>query len=763
MSSRKTTAHSGQLLEAVNETFLLKATEDHLCQRIEQAVHDYTEAKGGSTVLTDEQYDQLVDTVRKRFPHRSEWLESIQVCKDNNVEEPPPTIHCPMVSLNKAHTNDDLMAFLKRGQSHSSNVRSRLSIQPKLDGQSVQLVYESSTKVHLYTRMKPRGRDISYLLEFLMTQILKVKIPTYSVSLRGELILPKDKFEHARKTFEPEAVNARTMLTGAVNGSIAHHQKGETWTDKERYLFENMVLVLYAVLHPAELEYGRQTELLRQWVETGVEPLSRVRVVPEVIHPMDFLSSDRVQDRLVEHLHKLRTSLPFLLDGLVLKWVDVKEVLEQAVDGEWRSPKYSIAFKVYEQGVDGTVDLIEWNLTRHNMLFPRVKLLNPISVGNVTVTWVTGVNASFVYHNKIMPGAVLEIIHSGDTIPRIMKVKRVPEDGDVLKHSFPPHGTWVWDENEVHISRVISSNPDQINPDQLVEQLTFICKLFDLKDLGGKTLQSLVNQQVIKRMRHLFELRDNQQDKTRLQAVDSIGIKKACNIIERIREVRSGMTNWNQLTHTERIMYLSKLMVGSAVFGRGFGVKQAVSVLTKAHELSVPPPWTSDWLKTNVEMFGAQRSEQLSAHWTDFVHWLKHEFVWIGVEQDLSVLWNGSDGSTSSSGDNNGVVSSSSSSSSSSSVNPTSATVLPNPVLVVLTLSGLRDKNGERTNVWMNALRDNNVYHVQIVTQDTITTKTNAVVVVNDEGMGSTKARKAEEKGIPVLTVDQVVKWLSTL
>lgn len=751
----------------VNRDSLLKATEEQLCTWIELAVDDYTTSPHGATQLTDEQYDDLVATAVRRFPHRKEWLELVQVADNKtavNVKQEAQAdtqltqeskqgenMHWPLTSLDKVHEVSELRAFLKRAQAGPpAVVQSGLVVQPKLDGQSVQVVFERPGTTRMYTRMKPRGQDISFLLEFIQLQpgTLFFKPDVYPCSVRGELILPDKVFQECQLLHDPEAVNARTMLTGAVNGAIVHHQKQVEWTAKEQFLFKNMVLVLYSVLCPEECTFGEQDDMLVQWEQAHrwhehspeKAPVQLVRCL-EYNHAEAeaLLSSDTSVKQLSQLLTEWRAESPFTLDGLALKWLGAKPETAQGLDGQWRNPKYAVAFKVRDGGVQCTVNFVEWNITRYGVLFPRVHLTEPVRVGNVDVSHATGHSATFIQDQQIMPGTVIEVIHSGSVIPYITRVISVPADKDVVVETFPPIGSYAWDKNHVHIKATgqwtaekhesIESKPGTYLQQALMGQLDHFCKLFDFKDVGDKMVEALVMSGVVVDMKTFFHL-DADSIPMLTKHVAGVGKKKAQNLVQCIELLHGNVQNWSNLHgQLSRINFLADLMSGSGVFGHGLGVSQARSLLTTATQLRMSPPWTTDWLMDNVDLFGPTRSHQVLTRWPAFVVWLINDLGWRGAENDLKMLWAGADPIP--------VV-----------------PVQPKPkIKVTLTLSGFRDKTGERARQWSTD-------RVQVHTADSINKETTAVVVLNDEGRQSTKAKQATKRELPVLTVDEVPDWV---
>ena len=86
-------------------------------------------------------------------------------------------------------------------------------------------------------------------------------------------------------------------------------------------------------------------------------------------------------------------------------------------------PKYSFAFKMVlsDQMAESIVTDVIWTPSKDGLLKPRVQY-EPVIIGDSTLEFATAHNADFIRKNKIGIGAVIQIIKSGDVIPKIQKV-----------------------------------------------------------------------------------------------------------------------------------------------------------------------------------------------------------------------------------------------------------------------------------------------------------------------------------------------------
>jgi DNA ligase (NAD+) len=85
-----------------------------------------------------------------------------------------------------------------------------------------------------------------------------------------------------------------------------------------------------------------------------------------------------------------------------------------------------------------TVRAVEWNVSHLGFLIPRV-LFDPIILSGATIAAATGLHGRWIYDNVIGPGAEIEVRRAGDVIPQIIAVHSPGPDGPAM----PPRYVWA--------------------------------------------------------------------------------------------------------------------------------------------------------------------------------------------------------------------------------------------------------------------------------------------------------------------------------
>lgn len=92
----------------------------------------------------------------------------------------------------------------------------------------------------------------------------------------------------------------------------------------------------------------------------------------------------------------------------------------------------------------GAVLNVIWGASKDGYLKPRVQI-EPVKLGGVTIEYITGNNAAFIEKHNIGIGALIEIIRSGDVIPKISSIT-IPAEKPKM-----PNVDYKWNASHVDI------------------------------------------------------------------------------------------------------------------------------------------------------------------------------------------------------------------------------------------------------------------------------------------------------------------------
>lgn len=351
------------------ETFLKTLKEKNIEEMI-KLLDDYYYGKN-KPLVSDEEYDVLREWAEDTFPNN----EAIKQGHEGIVVD-KKKVKLPyfLGSMDKIKPDTKVLT------NWINKFKGPYVISAKLDGMSA-LYCNENGESKLYTRGKGNeGFDISHLIPF-------VKLPEITnVAVRGELIIKKENF----KKYKKEYSNERSFAAGMVNGK-----------NLEKSKLRDLDFVAYEVIKPS-LQPSMQYRLLKN--------KKFITVINKSLKSID-------QNELSKYLIKWRESYEYIIDGVIC--ID-NNIYERKTKG---NPDHAFAFKkvMNDQVVESKVIDVLWSKTKYGYVKPKIKM-QPVKIGGVNITYATAHNAKFIVDNKIGVGSVIQVVRSGDVIPKVLKV-----------------------------------------------------------------------------------------------------------------------------------------------------------------------------------------------------------------------------------------------------------------------------------------------------------------------------------------------------
>ncbi|HEX2485641.1 MAG TPA: NAD-dependent DNA ligase LigA, partial [Myxococcota bacterium] len=426
----------------------------------------------------------------------------------------------PMLSLENAMAEDEMRAFDDRVRRLLDRDAVAYVGEPKLDGASAELVYEDGRLAVGSTRGDGRfGEDVTANLRQLLSLPLSLRdaSPPARVSVRGEVILPLERFERLNREREKRGeepfVNPRNAAAGALR----------QLHDVDLRRLRALEFRAYAVAE------GLPTQVRTQW--DVLETLRRwgFEVSAETARCGDIDAAIAYHAALLER----RNALAVEVDGSVFK---VNELALQRDLGEVsRAPRWAIAFKFPPQQQTTEVLDIFASVGRTGALTP-VAALRPVFVGGVTVSRATLHNQDEIDRKDVRIGDTVVVQRAGDVIPQIVRVvpERRPEGAAPwrLPSRCPVCGSEV-----VRLpGEAVTRCPNLDCPAQLKNNLLHLAarRSLDVDGLGEKLVDQLVESGRVRRLSDVFTL-----DAETLGGLERMGEKSAANLSAALERAKS--------------------------------------------------------------------------------------------------------------------------------------------------------------------------------------------------------------------------------
>ena len=420
----------------------------------------------------------------------------------------------PMLSLDNAFGRDEFVEFgarVRRFLGLPIDAPLALVGEPKIDGLSVNLLYENGVLRHGATRGNgSEGEDITANLRTMaaVPERLSGEVPA-SIEIRGEVFIAKTDFIALNAAQEAAGLRTYANPRNAAAGSLRQ-------LDPRITAARPLSLFAYAMgesSEPAATSHWAYLERLRAW-GLGVNPLSRP------------IGTEAEAEAFQAELGAGRAGLPYDIDGVVYKIDDL--ALQRRLGIVGRAPRWAIAWKFPAEQATTTLEQILIQVGRTGSLTP-VAALAPVNVGGVLVTRATLHNEDEIARKDVRPGDTVILQRAGDVIPQILGPVLDRPRGPlpfVFPHLCPACGSAAVRADGEVVRRCTGG---LICPAQAVERLIhFVARAaFDIEGLGEKTIQEFYDLGWLKEPADIFHLAEHrdallQREGWKARSVDNL-------------------------------------------------------------------------------------------------------------------------------------------------------------------------------------------------------------------------------------------------
>jgi len=187
----------------------------------------------------------------------------------------------------------------------------------------------------------------------------------------------------------------------------------------------------------------------------------------------------------------------YLIDGLVFVYDNLK--LHDELGETSHHPRYKIAFKFAGGTKITSITDIEWGVSRNGILTP-VALVAPVELSGAMIGRVTLHKFGLAKNFELKPGDKIEIIRSGEVIPKFLSVaERAPG-----KFTYPKKCPSCSSELKIEDIWLFCDN-DRCPSKMKEEILNYIHKA-GIEDVSDKRLEELINKGLVETIPDLYRL-----------------------------------------------------------------------------------------------------------------------------------------------------------------------------------------------------------------------------------------------------------------
>lgn len=420
----------------------------------------------------------------------------------------------PMLSLANAFSADELRDFDRRVKEglHTDHVEYITEL--KIDGLSMNLIYENGSLVQGLTRGDGRvGEDVTANVKTIHTIPLYIENAPAYMEVRGEVYMPRKSFIALNEERDEAGLMPFANCRNAAAGSLRQ-------LDPHVTAARNLAFFAYALGDIQGLEIRSQEELLKQLEAFHFQ-----------VNP-NYRKWDSIEGviRGVNEWEQKRHDLGYDTDGMVIK---VNDFAQQNILGATvKDPKWAMAYKYPPEEVETKVERIIVTMGRTGVLTPSADL-TPVHLAGTTVKRATLHNMDFIHEKDIRVGDHVMIYKAGEIIPEISTVLKDKRNGTEqvfeMPATCPVCGEPVHRIEGEAAYRCTNPNCGGVVREKLIH---FSSRdAMDIEGMGPSVVDSLLAYHLVEDPGDLYRLK--QED---IEQIERMGEKSAANLVAAIAD-----------------------------------------------------------------------------------------------------------------------------------------------------------------------------------------------------------------------------------
>lgn len=419
----------------------------------------------------------------------------------------------PMLSIQDVFNIEELIDWDLKIQKALGVSKVRYCCEVKIDGLSGNLVYKDGDFIQGSTRGDGKeGEDITNNIMTIRSIPLQIS-EKRDMEVRGEVYMPKKSLEDANMDRKEEGLPPFANCRNAAAGSL--RQLDPSITAKRH-------LDAWWYFWPEAMKFGYRyhSDALNRLQELGFKTNPERKVAYGIEEVLNF----------VEQEHEKRESLPYDIDGLVIKVDDMTKYDELGYTA--KVPKWEIAYKFPPEVVMTRITNITLSVGRTGRVTP-VAELEPTLVAGSIISRATLNNDEYIKDKDLRIGDMITLHKAGDVIPEVGEVVKRLRPDNTVPFVFPKtcpfcnselvkESVQTYCKNSKCVSRNINGLINYVSDNGM-----------DILGLGDSLVEQLFNEGLLKSIPDIYRLKDK---KDILLSLDGMGEKSINNLFKAIEK-----------------------------------------------------------------------------------------------------------------------------------------------------------------------------------------------------------------------------------
>ena len=464
--------------------------------------HDKLYHQQDLPIISDAEYDQL----------KVRYLELLPLHPEAKLKVGAPSAdrfakvkhEFPMLSLKNAFNRTDIENFLSRIEKFLNRQESiEIICEPKIDGISFSAHYHRGDLICATTRGDGEfGENITENVKTIQSLPLQLNNSPEKLEVRGEIFIERHDFQNMQGFANPR---------NAAAGSLRQLDHTITAQRPLKYFVYNAF---------GFTNIDQQSDLLHALQALNFCVNQRTVTTSNLQDIIDFY----------EEIYSIRFSIPYDIDGVVYKVNDIS--LQNRLGATSHSPRWAIAHKLPSEEAKTQIRDITIQVGRTGTLTPVAELI-AINIGGVIIKRASLHNAEYIEKKDIRINDTVIVKRAGDVIPQVIKVDKDLRPINTQKFLFPDtcpacNGLLKKEDSSIKCTNTTKC------PAQIMEKIKHMVSSFAIDGLGEKQVQLLIQENVIKDVADVFNIKFEM-----LTQLPRWGEKSAQNLINSIEKSRT--------------------------------------------------------------------------------------------------------------------------------------------------------------------------------------------------------------------------------
>lgn len=430
-----------------------------------------------------------------------------------------------LYSLEKSQSVEEIKDWIARNQK-LANFTPEYTCEYKFDGLTIVVSYNNGKYVQAVTRGNGIvGEDVTEQVKTFKSVPLTIDFKGY-LEVQGEAIIRLSVLDKLNRDLQIPLKNARNAAAGAVRN-----------LDPKVTASRNLDLMAYNVNYIEGKKLNSQLEQNKFLKDNGF----KVADILALVHNTDEMQS------IIDKVNKTKSSLDFLIDGLVFKLND--ERYRDELGYTDRFPRWAIAYKFEAEEISTVLNDVVWQVGRTGKITP-IAILEPVELAGATVSRATLNNYNDIVKKEVSINSRVFVRRSNEVIPEVIGLAEKAENSIKI---LPPTNCPSCNYPLVDIGANLFCLNHNGCYEQIIDRLThFVAR--DAMNIDGLSVQTLKQLYEIHHIAYPYQLYAITREQ--LEVLEGFKEKKINNLLSSIE--RSKQVEWANFIYALGILNIGK-------------------------------------------------------------------------------------------------------------------------------------------------------------------------------------------------------------